>query len=121
MKAKEVEIRIESLEEATSNAVKTAEGISTGKKIKPRKVIAFEDLATLRRIITDERIRLLKLIRKEEPKSILSLAKIAKRKYANVFNDVKTLEELGLIELGKENHALEPKANYQKLKIEIPV
>ena len=92
-----------------------------GGKVEKQEYLSFESIDMLRKIITNERLRLMKLIRVKKPKTIYGLAKIAERPYPNVFNDVKKLEELGLIELEKENNCLEPIAKYERLNIAIAV
>ena len=105
MKTREITILVESLEQSGKRFVEKYEKIKGGKKIKEEEILSFEDIDTLRKVITKERLRLLRLIRTKKPKTIYALSKIAERPYPNVFNDVKKLGELGLIELGREKHA----------------
>ncbi|MFH1255672.1 MAG: MarR family transcriptional regulator [Candidatus Diapherotrites archaeon] len=121
MKVREITIMVDSLEESGKRFVEAYEKIKRGEKIEKQEILSFENIETLRKIITNERLRLLRLIRTEKPKTIYALAKIAKRPYSNVFNDVKKLEELGLIELEASDRNLAPKAKYSRLKIAIPV
>ncbi|MFH1587202.1 MAG: hypothetical protein ABID38_05060 [Candidatus Diapherotrites archaeon] len=121
MKLREITIKIESLDEMGKDFVETYEKLKKGEKVQKQEILSFENIETLRKIITNERIRLLKLIRTRKPKTIYELAKIAKRPYSNVFKDVKKLENLGLIGLGGENHDQGPIAKYDRLKIAIPV
>ncbi len=121
MKAKEITIKVESLEETGKRFTEAYNEVKAGKAREKQEFISFENLETLRKVLTTERIRLLKLIRAEKPKTIYALSRLAKRPYANVFSDVKTLKGLGLIELGKESRGIEPIAKYSGLKIAIPV
>lgn len=78
----------------------------------------------MRKILTEERIRILKTIKKELPQSIYKLAQILKRDVKNTFDDVQFLAEMGLIELKKEKDGKEkttPIVNYDKILLEIPV
>ena len=121
MKAKEVEIRIQSFEDSMDKAINAISKVKKGRRVEPSKSLVFEDLNTLRKLLTDERIKLLKIIREKNPKNILMLSKLAKRKYPNVFSDIKLLENLGLIQLKRENNHLEPISKYDSLEIKIPV
>ena len=55
----------------------------------------------MRKVLTEERLRILKTIKKAHPSSIYELAKILERDIKNTFDDVQYLAEVGLIELKK--------------------
>lgn len=77
----------------------------------------------MRKVITEERLRILKVIRKEHPTSIYELAKILERDIKNTFDDVQYLAEVDLIELKKSKEGREkitPLVNYDKILLEIP-
>ena len=121
MKTKSVLIKVESLEEAGRRFVEAYKQIKEGKKTSCEEILAFESLEALRRVLTSRRISLLRIVRAKKPKTIYALAKLANRAYPNVFQDVKILEELGLIALEEDNNGLEPIAKYNALKITISV
>jgi len=115
-------IRVEPLESVVHDAFDTLKKIKLGEKIDPEpKTIVFPDLQTLRSMLTDERIRLLSVIQSKKPDSVQALAKLSKRKYANVFMDVKKLESLGLVKLAKETNKSRPVSRYRELNIKIPL
>ena len=60
------------------------------------KVIAFEDVASLLKVLTEKRVLLLKQV-KETPTSISVLAKKLKRDRSAVTRDVQVLERFGVI------------------------
>ncbi len=121
MKVREVTIMVDSLEGTMDRFVDTFEKVRRGEKVKRQEILSFVSLDLMRQVLTGERIRLLRLIREESPKTIYELAKIAKRPYANVFRDVKKLDDLDLIDLKEEGNATTPKAKYDRLNIAIPV
>ncbi|MDD5163311.1 MAG: hypothetical protein PHD95_03840 [Candidatus ainarchaeum sp.] len=121
MKAREVLIRIESLEEAGKRFAEAYKQIKQGKKLAKEEVLAFESIEILRKVLTRQRIELLRLIREKQPATIYQLAKFANRAYPNVFQDVKILDGLGLIKLEESNRNIEPIAKYSLLKIAISV
>ena len=121
MRVKEVLIKIEGLEEAGKRVAEVYNKTKAGKKIASEEILAFENLEALRRVLTSRRISLLRIVRAKKPKTIYALAKLANRAYPNVFQDVKILEELGLIALEEDNNGLEPVAKYNALKITISV
>lgn len=62
----------------------------------------FESLSSLRRLLSNEKARLIHLIKSKKPKSIYELAKLAKRDFKSVVEDVKLFEKFGLIEMISE-------------------
>ena len=77
----------------------------------------FESMKTMRSFITDERLRILRTIKKYSPESIYELAKILKRDTKNVSDDIHFLSDLGLIEIKESKDGRRkttPKVNYQK-------
>ena len=71
--------------------------VASGKKSKNRIVLnKYEDLT---KILTKERIRMLRIIHSEKPKSISELAKLLNRDRRNVLADLNYLEGFGLVEI----------------------
>lgn len=64
-----------------------------------KKEYDFEGLAILRKILTNEKARLINTIKEKKPKSIYELAKILGRDFRSVSEDVKVLEKFGFIEM----------------------
>lgn len=69
---------------------------------KSKKKYDFEGISALRKIISNEKARILHTIKTENPKSIYDLAKKLNRTFKSVSDDVKLLERFGFIELLKE-------------------
>jgi len=122
VRALDIRIEIARPEEVMKDVALTMYKISKGEKVEPEpKTLVFPNLQTLRSILTDERIRLLSLVREKKPVSVNALAKLAKRKYANVFVDVKNLGRLGLVKLVREKGSTKPIMPYHSLHIEVPL
>ncbi|HLC93102.1 MAG TPA: MarR family transcriptional regulator [archaeon] len=121
MKARNVTIRISSMDETLDRFAGVYERASRGEKVVPQEILSFETPELMREMLTKERLRTLKTIREKEPKTIYALAKMLQRPYSNVFNDVKKLAEMGLIDLRKENGTAQPRAKYDRLNITIPI
>lgn len=64
----------------------------------PVERVYFGDMKTFLAYITPKRFELLDTLHKSGAMSINALAKLLKRNYKNVHDDVKTLEQIGLIE-----------------------
>jgi|SRR3989338_5537415 len=72
----------------------------------------FEGLAALRQLLSNERARMLHVIKLKNPKSLYELARILKRDFKSVMVDIKLLQRFGLIEMAAEKtgkrHRLRP-------------
>lgn len=124
MKIRNIKIAIKSDEELFSDIKEVWGKLEAGEKVKKHESISFESLDAMRKVLTEERLRILKTIKKEHPKSIYELAKMIHRDIKNTFNDVQFLSEAGLIELEKTKDGREkttPHVNYDKILLEIPV
>jgi len=107
------------------NEVKGVWGkLEKGEQVKKHEGISFENIEAMRKILSEERLRILKTIKKEHPKSIYELAKSLQRDIKNTFDDIQFLAKLGLIELKKTKEGRKktvPKVNYDRILLEIPV
>ncbi|MCL4492259.1 MAG: ArsR family transcriptional regulator [Nitrospirae bacterium] len=124
MGVRDIKISIKSDEELFEEVKSVVRKIERGEKVKKHEGISFEDMDTLRKVLTDERIRILKTIKKEHPQSIYELARMLHRDIKNTFDDVKFLAEMGLVDLKKTKNGREkttPTVNYDRILLEIPV
>jgi len=124
MRVKNVTIRIKSLEDIFNEAKDVMKKLERGEKVKKHEGISFESLDSMRKVITEERLKILKTIKKDHPSSIYALAKMLHRDIKNTFDDVQFLARMGLIELKKTKDGREkttPTVNYDKILLEIPV
>ena len=91
--------------------------IDEGKNVPgPIHRVYFESAEVLSRVITRQRHNLLKVLHANGPLTVRALSALLERDYKNVYQDVKILEESGLIERDSKNHVLAP---YEKLTIEL--
>ena len=85
----------------------------------------FEGLSALRHLISNEKARILHVIKHKNPNSIYELAKILKRDFKSVHDDVKLLERFGFVELisekTKKRDRLRPKVVVDSINIEIKI
>lgn len=78
--------------------------------------IYFESAEALSRVLTRQRQNLLQVLHANGGLSIRALAALLGRDYKNVHQDVKILEDSGLIERDSKNHISAP---HRKLTIEL--
>jgi predicted transcriptional regulator len=122
MKLKNIEIKVMSDEAYGDHFNQLFEDIKLGKLSEEQSpsIVARtpEDVA---KILTNERVRLLQIIREKKPESISELARILNRSQSNVSNDVKYLEGMGLLELETKGSVLhkKPVVNYDAVRITV--
>ena len=83
----------------------------------------FSELEDLRRMLNNEKAKILNIIKTRKPESIYDLAKELKRDFKAVREDVKLLEKFGLIELKStikgKRRCLKPEVALDTLQINI--
>jgi predicted transcriptional regulator len=120
MKVKRVTIGIRSTEDVLAEAVATMKTVAAGKTMKPqRRRLFFTSPDALRRFLTPKRVALIRLIRQQRPSSINELATLAHRDFKRVYEDVKALEETGLLELTQENGRKMTPRVAEELRLEV--
>ena len=62
----------------------------------------FSGILALRQLLSNEKARILHVIKYEKPESIYQLSKILKRNFKSVNDDLKLLERFGFIEFVEE-------------------
>ncbi|MEK6935492.1 MAG: hypothetical protein AABW67_01790 [Nanoarchaeota archaeon] len=63
------------------------------------KAPANSEIASLRQLLSNEKARLIHMIRTKKPDSIYGLAKLVNRDFKAVRQDIKLLEQFGIVEL----------------------
>lgn len=72
-------------------------------------------------VINADNIELIRTIAREEPESILELARLVDRDVRQLHDAVTELETLGLIELDEDGRAKKPTVWYDIISVDIPV
>jgi predicted transcriptional regulator len=124
MKVRNIKIAIKSDEEIFKEVKEVMEKIECGERVKKHEGISFDSIDSMRKVLTEERLRVLRTVKKEQPASVYELAKSLKRDIKNTFNDVQFLARAGLLELKKTKAGREkttPLVNYDKISLEIPI
>ena len=93
---RKTEIRVERVDEFFERGRTLAQLADRGRPIPPGKVVAFDDIESLLRVLTQKRVLLLRQLR-ETPSSISDLARMLKRDRSSVTRDVQMLGRLGVL------------------------
>ena len=124
MRVKNIKIAIKSEKELFDEVKGVWKKVQRREKVRKNEAVYFENFEAMRKILTDERMRILKVIKTEHPASIYELAKKLRRDIKNTFNNVQFLAQAGLVELKKTTDLRErtvPEVNYDKILLEIQV
>ena len=106
---KDLKIGIKSWEESTKETSDMLRKFDQG--IFPEQAIErvyFHDFKTLLRYLTPKRLVLLEELHKAGPMSVLALAKLLRRSYKNVYDDVSALVTAGLFERDERKRVCVP-------------
>ena len=124
MKLKKIDIGIKGLEESLQDFARAWKTLESGKKVKSEKGIYFDSIDTMRSVLTNNRLLVLKTIRKQHPKSVYELAKQLGRDLKNVNQDLRLLSDIGLVTLETtqiDRKRVIPQVDYKKIVLEIAV
>ena len=119
MKIKRVKIGIRSSESAMEDFARTAEALKHGETVKRESGVYFTSLEAFRKALTPQRLGLLRLIRKSAPASLHELARLAHRNINNVSDDVRSLAQVGLVDLREGDKRVSARVSYDKILLEI--
>ena len=101
IRAKNITIGIRSLDNALDNLTNVAEALMRGEKVKKQRGVYFENLDAFRKILTEKRLELLHVVKRDNPDTIHELSRLLGRDVKNVSDDLKYLAELGLVSLDR--------------------
>ena len=121
MKVKRVRIGIKSIEDVLDDAKEVMKRLERGEKVKKESGVYFTSFESFRKALTPKRLELLHIIRTKKPLSLHHLARLADRDIKNVAEDVKHLEQIGLVEKQETSTVARPFCNYDKIDLEIAV
>lgn len=95
------DIRVETVESFFERGRKTANLADRGKPLGNRRVVAFDDVNDLLRVLTAKRVLLLRQV-KETSGSITELARRLNRDPSAVTRDVQLLEKYGVVQVTRK-------------------
>lgn len=127
MKAKKFKIKIQSLEDFKGDFGRAWRAAERGKEWDPDYdlVLSFQDVSSLSRVFSPERLRIIQTVRKKAPASIRELARLLDRSQPNVQKDVQDLADLGILELkrtkssGQRQESLKPHCPWDEFDVAV--
>jgi predicted transcriptional regulator len=105
----------------TFEAVRTGRGVPKGS----REEVGFTSIDAVRNFLTRERLALLRTIRTRHPGSLYELARMVKRDFKNVQQDIGILERHGLVRISKDprgkRNVKVPQVPFEQIALKIAI
>lgn len=97
--------------------------IAAGKTVPSRNEpkIWFSSLKSLSQVLSENNVRLLKLMEEHNPETLSDLALLSGRQPSNLSRTLKTLERYGLVELKRKDKTLKPIAKATAFDIQYAI
>lgn len=112
-----IKIGILSVEEQRKRALEIASGTRKRDKNEPK--IYFPSMAAAARLLSDENMALLKVIREQRPQSVDELAQKIGKPQSNVSRSLHALAPYGLVELKKQGRQVTPVVTFDHLDMAV--
>lgn len=113
---KVLKVGIASVPEQRKRSLAIAAG--TRKRGKDEPFVWFPSIAAMARVLSDENMALLKVVREQQPDSMDTLAKAVGKQAPNVSRSLHTMAEYGLVEFIKTGRTVTPKATFEHLSVD---
>jgi len=121
MRTKKIKIRPRAAFD--SELLATARKFDRGEKTAAIRGDYFESIDAVRNILTPRRLQLWQAIRDQKPASIMSLARMVRRDFKSVYQDVQLLAAVGIVGLreirGSGRRCQEPRSLADTLILEV--
>lgn len=124
--AKTLTIEIKPMDDALEGFRKTFKALETGRRVARHEGVYFTSIEAARNLLTRNRLALLRAVRTRRPGSIYQLAKAVRRDLKNVQQDLRILEDYGLIRMtaargvGKRRVKI-PEAPFDEIALKIAI
>ena len=122
---KTVTFTIEPLSKSLNRFKETFKAVQAGRNIEAQEIVGFTSLEAARNFLTRERLSLLHTIKSRPPRSIYELAKMTGRDLKNVQEDVRILEQHGLVRITKQARGSRkvkvPRVPFEEIALKIAI
>ena len=124
--ARTLTIRIKPTEQVLRDFGTTFKAIVAKRSVRSKEGVYFTSIEAARNLLTPNRLALVRAIRKERPRSIYALAKAVGRDMKNVQDDLRILEEYGLVRLAAsrgrgKRRTRTPEALFDEIMLKIAI
>jgi predicted transcriptional regulator len=81
----------------------------------------FSSMKSLSEVLSDNNVRLLKMIEESQPQTLKDLAELSGRQVSNLSRTLKTMERYGIVELRRESRAVQPVVKASQFTIQYAI
>ena len=122
---KTVTFTIEPFTDSLNRFKETFKTVQAGRHVEPQEIVGFTSLEAARNFLTRQRLGLLHAIRSRHPGSIYELAKMTGRDLKNVQEDVRLLEQHGLVRITQQPRGSRkvkiPRVPFEEIALKIAI
>ena len=123
---KTLTIQIKSTEEALGGFQETFKAVEAGRQVSRREGVYFTSIEAARKLLTPNRVALLRAIRIKRPGSVYELARGVERDLKNVQDDLRVLGQYGLVRLMSDRgtggrRVRVPRAPFSEIALKIAI
>lgn len=124
--AKTLTIQIEPAREALESFRQTFKALQVGRRVHRRAGVYFTSIEAARNLLTPTRLALLRAIRRHRPRSIYGLARLLNRDLKNVQEDLRLLQEYGLVRMTRKRgvgkrKVKTPEALFEEIALKVAI
>lgn len=113
---KVLKVRIAAVSEQRKRSLAIVAGAR--KRAKNDPCVWFPSVAAMARVLSDDNMALLRVIREQQPDSMNSLAKTVGKKAPNVSRSLHKMAEYGLVKFVKSGRSVKPRATFKHLSVD---
>jgi predicted transcriptional regulator len=124
---KTVTFSIKPMDDVMNDFAETFEAVRSGRRVPKgsREEVGFTSIEAARNFLTRERLALLRTIRTRHPGSLYELARMVKRDFKNVQQDIGILERHGLVRISREprgkRNVKVPQVPFEQISLKIAI
>ncbi len=114
---KSIKFGIATVPEQRARSLAIVAGKRTVARGEPK--VWFPSLSAVANVLSDENVELLRSIRRDNPDSVVALARCVGKRAPDVMRALRTMEMCGLVKLKKNGEALVPVAAIERVTVEL--
>ena len=113
---KVLNVGIATVQEQRARSLAIAAGTRTRDADEPN--VWFPSVSAMARVLSDENMALLKVVRDQQPDSMDTLAKVVGKHAPNVSRSLHTMAEFGLVRFIENGRTVVPQATFEHLSVQ---
>lgn len=116
-----LQVRVEPTAETRADLRERVRALEAGEDVPEMHVLSLDSEAELSRLVSEPNLELLRVVAREQPRSMRETADLVDRDFKEVHRNLTELAELNVLELREEGGAKRPIVGFDDIEVEIPV